>query len=82
MLRLLRSGLAAIQKSGNAALCSRFPAERFVAPYALCDVLDAFGVPVPTCCHVTEWRGPKESNPRLQPFGTLGAIDGDGLNAG
>ena len=45
MLRLLRCGLAAVQESGNGVLCSQFPVERIVAPYALCDALDAFGVP-------------------------------------
>jgi hypothetical protein len=47
MLRLLRSGMAAVQASHNAALMSKVGAERFVAPYILCDALDVYGIPVP-----------------------------------
>lgn len=48
MLRLLRSGMAAVQQSDNAALRSKMAAERVVAPYVLCDALDAHDVPPPT----------------------------------
>lgn len=47
MLRLLRCGMAAAKKSGNAVLCSKIAAERFVAPLDLCEALDACGVPGP-----------------------------------
>jgi hypothetical protein len=47
MLRLLRCGAIAVHESGDAALRSRIAAERVVAPYALCDALDAHGVPAP-----------------------------------
>jgi len=47
MLRLLRCGMVAAQQSGNAALCSKIAAERFVAPLDLCEALDACGVPAP-----------------------------------
>jgi len=48
MLNLLRCGMAAIQASGNTMLRSGVAAERFVAPYVLCDALDACGVPAPS----------------------------------
>jgi hypothetical protein len=47
MLRLLRSGMAAVQASHNAALMNKVGAERFVAPYVLCDALDAYSIPMP-----------------------------------
>ena len=47
MLRLLRCGIAAAKGSGDIALCSKIDAERFVAPLALCEALDACGVPGP-----------------------------------
>ena len=48
MLSLLRSGMAALQASGDAGLRSSIVGERFVAPYALCDALDACGIPAPS----------------------------------
>lgn len=48
MLRLLRSSMAAVQASDNADLRSRIGAERFIAPYILCDALDAYAIPVPS----------------------------------
>jgi len=48
MVRLLHSVMAAVEQSADTALRSRIATERFLAPSALCDVLDAYGVPMPS----------------------------------
>lgn len=47
LVRLMRSGMAAVEQSTDTALQSRIATERFLTPSALCDLLDAYGVPVP-----------------------------------